>query len=404
MTNQTMLGVPFSAREKVQVGLLGCGGRGLSLLSGLLALDTVEVPTVFDLDPERTRLAAQQVVDSGRPAPRAASADLGRLLAEQPLDLAYVASSWDAHVPLAVAAMEHGVHAAVEVPAVTTLEDCWRLVDASEATRRHCVILENCCYGQEEMLMLGLARAGRFGDITHGEGAYIHDLRTLLLSDEGEGRWRREPHKRSDGNFYPTHGLGPIARCMDINRGDRFVQLVSMSSREASLTAFRDTHEPLDSPRRLEKYSAGDMNVSLLKTAQGRTLMLQHDVVTPRPYSRGTLLQGTLGAFRDFPAGVFFDGQTDHAWHPLDTVKEYEDPLWRDAGELARQSGGHGGMDFLMTYRLIQCFREGRPPDLDVYDAAAWSAPGPLSEQSVALGSAPVDFPDFTRGRWEMVR
>ena len=401
MTNETMLGVPFAARENVRVGLLGCGGRGLSLLGGLLALEGVVVPAVFDIDPARAQMAAQQVTDSGRPAPRVESEGVGRLLEAAALDLAYIASPWAAHVPLAVAVMEHGVHAAVEVPAATTLGGCWDLVDTSERTRRHCVLLENCCYGQEEMLMLGLARAGRLGEITHGEGAYIHDLRSLLLSDDGEGRWRREPHTGRDGNFYPTHGLGPLAQCMGIHRGDRFVRLVSMSSREAALSASRDAQEPADSPKRQERYVAGDMNVSLLKTARGRTLMLQHDVVTPRPYSRGTLLQGTRGAFRDYPPGVFFDGQSDHAWQPLDTVKDYEDPLWRESGEMARRSGGHGGMDFLMTYRLIQCLREGLPPDIDVYDAAAWSAPGPLSEQSVAQGSAPVDFPDFTRGRWE---
>lgn len=401
MTQETMRGVPFAARETVRVALLGCGGRGRSLLSGLLALKNVEVPAVFDIDPEGARKAARQVTESGRPAPRVETEDVARALDGQGLDLAYVASSWEAHVPLAVAAMERGIHAAVEVPAATTLDACWALVNASERCRRHCVILENCCYGYEETLMLGLTRAGKLGEITHGEGAYIHDLRSLLLSDSGEGLWRREPHIHKNGNFYPTHGLGPIARCMDINRGDRFVQLVSMSSLEASLTAYRDAHEAADSPKRQERYTAGDMNVSLLKTARGWTLVLQHDVVTPRPYSRGTLLQGTQGAFRDFPAGVFLDGQTGHDWQPLDTVKEYEDPLWRESGELARQSGGHGGMDFLMSYRLIQCFREGLPPDLDVYDAAAWSAPGPLSELSVAQGSVPVDFPDFTRGAWE---
>ncbi|MBV9852695.1 MAG: Gfo/Idh/MocA family oxidoreductase [Armatimonadetes bacterium] len=401
MAQETMWGVPFVARETVRVALLGCGGRGLSLLSQLMRQEGVEVRGLFDVNPERAGEGARQVAEVGRPMPRVETEDVARLLDGGGLDLAVVASPWHAHVPLAVAAMERGVHAAVEVPAATTLEGCWDLVNASERSRRHCVLLENCCYGYEELLMLGLARAGRLGEITHGEGAYIHDLRALLLSDQGEGLWRREPHLRRDGNFYPTHGLGPLARCLDIHRGDRFVRLVSMSSREAGLTAYRDAHEPMDGPKRRERYTAGDMNVSLLKTARGRTLVLQHDVVTPRPYSRNTLLQGTKGAFRDYPPGVFFDGQTEHVWQPLNTVKEYEDPLWRDTGAAARAAGGHGGMDFLMIYRLIRCLRDGLPPDIDVYDAAAWSAPGPLSELSVSQGSAPLHFPDFTRGHWE---
>ena len=395
------MGVPFAAHETVRVGLFGCGGRGRSLLSGLLAQEDVEVHVVFDPDAQGAQKAARQVEEAGRSAPRVETEDVRRLLESVPLDLVYIASSWEAHVPLAVMAMEHGAHVAVEVPSATTLEGCWDLVNASERSRRHCVILENCCYGYEEMLMKNLARAGRFGKITHGEGAYIHDLRSLLLSDEGEGLWRRAPHTTSNGNFYPTHGLGPIAQCMGIHRGDRFVRLVSMSSPEAALTEYRDAHELADSLKRRERYCAGDMNVSLLQTARGRTLVLQHDVVTPRPYSRGTLLQGTKGAFRDFPPGVFLDGQEGHEWQPLDTVKEYEDPLWQETGELARREGGHGGVDFLMTYRLIQCLREGTVPDMDVYDAAAWSAPGPLSELSVAQGSAPIEFPDFTRGQWQ---
>jgi hypothetical protein len=190
---------------------------------------------------------------------------------------------------------------------------------------------------------------------------------------------------------------------MGIHRGDRFTRLVSMSSRQAGLSEYRDTQLPQDDPRRAETFSCGDINSSLLQTAHGRTLLLQYDIVSPRPYTRGTLLQGSKGAFRDFPAGVWLEGESEHDWwQPLDALKtEFEHPLWKRFGEQARQTSGHGGMDYIMSWRLAQCLREGLPPDMDVYDAAAWSAPGPLSELSVAQGSAPVEFPDFTRGRWQ---
>jgi len=280
------------------------------------------------------------------------------------------------------------------------------LVEVSEKTRRHCIMLENCCYGYNEMLVLNLVKAGRLGRLTHGECAYIHDLRELLLSDEGEGLWRRYPHLQLDGNLYPTHGLGPVANYMGINRGDRFDYLVSMSSLEAGLTEYRDEHLAPADPKRQERYRTGDMNTSLIKTALGRTVMLQHDVVSPRPYSRINMISGTRGTFADYPARIMIEGQPEgDAWAGLDGYREaFESPLWKRMGEIARKLGGHGGMDFIMNYRLVQCMREGLVPDMDVYDAAAWSAPGPLSVTSVKKGSRPVDVPDFTRGAWRAPR
>lgn len=387
-----MRGVALSSVDRPRIALLGCGGRGRGVMGDFLKAG-VDVVAVYDVSSEAAEKAAKQVEDAGQPRPATVVGDDPNPVFDHSLDLAIVASPWDSHVALAVAAMEAGVHAAVEVPAATTLDDCWKLVHTSEKTRKHCIQLENCCYGSEELMMLNLARAGKLGTLTHGEAAYIHDLRSLLLSDHSEGLWRREPHKTHDGNFYPTHGLGPIARCFGINDGDRFVRLVSMSSREAALSEYRDEHVPAKSD---ERYVAGDINTSLLQTAKGRTVVLWHDVVTPRPYSRGTLLQGSKGAFRDYPAGVYLDGQEGHDWKPLaDFKEEWEHELWREEGERAKASGGHGGMDFLMAWRLVQCFREGLAPDIDVYDAAAWSAPTPLSIQSVAGGSIPVAFPDF---------
>jgi predicted dehydrogenase len=396
----TMMGVPFEPRDLVRVGFIGVGGRGAGQLHEVLAVEGAQVTAISDAVEAHARRARERVERAGQPTP-AVEADWRRLCERNDVDLVYICSPWDLHVPHAVRAMECGKHAAVEVPAATTLADCWRLVDTSERTRRHCILLENCCYEYAEMMVLNMIRAGLLGTITHGEAAYIHDLRSLLLADEGEGLWRRGPHQTRNGNLYPTHGLGPVARYLDVHRGDRFARLVSMSSLSASLAEYRDAQLPPESPKRAETYTCGDMNISLIRTARGRTVVLQHDVVTPRPYSRINLIQGTRGTFCDYPPRLFLDHR-GHDWVPIDEFREqYEHPLWKEQGELARRSGGHGGMDFIMNYRLIQLYRRGLPPDIDVYDAAAWSAPGPLSDLSVAWDNLPLPFPDFTRGRWQ---
>lgn len=398
---RTMMDVPFEKRDLVRFGFVGVGGRGFSQMKMILAVEGTQITAISDPVEAHVLRAKESVENAGQPSP-ALETDWRRLCAREDVDFVYICSPWDLHVDQAVYAMQCGKHAGVEVPAAGTLADCWRLVDASEHTRRHCVILENCCYGNSEMIVLNMVRAGLFGTITHGEAAYIHDLRKTLLADTGEGRWRREPHKTRNGNLYPTHGLGPVAQYMNIHHGDRFARLVSMSSLSAALQEYRDANLPADNPRRNEKYLCGDMNSSLIQTARGCTILLQHDVVTPRPYSRLNLIAGSKGTFSDFPPRVFLDGQTEHNWKPLDAFKaQYEHPFWKEYGELARKKGGHGGMDFIMNYRLVQTIRQGLSPDINVYDAAAWSAPGPLSDISVAWDSLSVPFPDFTRGHWQ---
>jgi len=402
--NATMIGIPFEARERVRLGIIGVGGRGTSLLRDLLAVEGVEVKAICDLVPEKVEHAQKAVTDAGQPKPAGYSKSDSdfRNLNQLDLDIVYIATPWNWHVPMAVDAMKNGKHAAVEVPAATTLQECWDLVNTSESTRRHCVILENCCYGASEMMVLEMLRDGFFGEITHGEAAYLHDLRGILTSSEGEGLWRRFPHMQRNGNLYPTHGLGPVAHYMDIHRGDRFDYMVSVSSAEASLTAYVKSHFPEGDPKRAEKYICGDMNTSIIKTVNGRTILLQHDIVNPRPYSRLNMIQGTKGIFADYPARVFVDGQKDEDWQKIDAFKEkYEHPLWKNNGEMARKTGGHGGMDYIMNFRLMDCLKRGLPPDIDVYDAAAWSAPTPLSEASVAKNGAPQKFPDFTRENWK---
>jgi Glycosyl hydrolase 109, C-terminal domain/Oxidoreductase family, NAD-binding Rossmann fold len=404
-TNESVIGMKFEARDIVRVGIIGTGRRGTGMLSNFLALPHVQVNALCDSVKDHATNAQQIAEKASGKRPEIytnGEHDFENLCKRDDLDFIYIATPWDWHAPQAVAAMNGGKHAGVEVPAVVTLEQCQQLVDTSEKTRRHCLIMENCCYGYNEMLILNMVRAGLFGELVHGEGAYIHDLREELFKDESEGLWRRTPHTKRNGNLYPTHGLGPVANYMGINRGDRFDYLVSMSSPQKGLDDYRAAKIPKDSPKCKEKYVCGDMNTSLIKSINGLTIMVQHDVANPQPYDRINLIKGVKGVFRDYPERIYLEGRnTEDAFTGLDAYKEkYEHKLWKEQGKVA-EGRGHGGMDYLMLFRLVQCLREGLEPDIDVYDAASWSAVGELSEKSVGQGSVPVKFPDFTRGRWK---
>ena len=400
----TVIGMPFREMNP-RMGMIGTGGRGTDLLKNFLGADT-EVRALCDTVTEKAQKAQSLVTQAGQKSPELyTQGDYAyeQLVARDDLDLVVIATPWRWHTAMAVAAMRHGKHVAVEVPAATTIDECWQLVNTSEQTRRHCIMLENCCYGENETLVLNMVRAGLFGDLLNGEAAYIHDLRSELFANTGEGLWRRAVHTQRDGNLYPTHGLGPVANYMGINRGDRFDYLVSMSTPARGLAAYRAEHVPKGDPKWQERYIDGDMNTSLIKTANGLTINLQHDVSNPHPYTRLNTIAGTKGVFKDYPPRIYFDGQAGkEEYGSLDPYKErYQNSLWRKEGEIARKLGGHGGMDFIECYRLVESIRHGLVPDLDVYDAAAWSAPGPLSQQSLAQRSGPVQFPDFTRGRWK---
>jgi predicted dehydrogenase len=402
----SMIGVPFAASAKARFGVIGAGGRGTSMMHEMAALENAEIRAICDVNKDAALTAQALVVKAGQKPPTVYTGgdhDFENLVKRDDLDFVYIATPWDWHVPMALAGLKAGRHVGIEVPAATTIDDCWALVNASEQARRHCLIMENCCYGYDELMVLNMVKDGLLGDLVHGEAAYIHDLREELLSSRGEGLWRRIPHTKMNGNIYPSHGLGPVANYMGINRGDRFDYLVSVSSAQKGLEQYRDAHFPPSDPKRSEVYVEGDMNTSVIRTAMGRTIMLQHDVVNARPYDRINLISGTKGVFRGYPSRIYIDGQPgDEQFVPVsDAMKaKYEHPLWKTTGELARKLGGHDGMDFIMLYRLVECMQKGLPPDMDVYDAAAWSAAGPLSRDSVASGGAPVKFPDFTRGRW----
>ncbi len=403
--NGSMLGMPFEKHGTVRFAVVGTGLRGRSVIGELLAIEGVEIVAVADIAPEKAQRAVNMCIKAGRKAPEVytnGERDYERLVQRNDIDFVYTATPWPFHTPVMLAAMKAGKHCGSEVPIALTTEQAWELVETSEKTKRHCLMMENCCYGNSELTVLRMVREGVFGTLLHAEAAYLHDLRAILFENRDEGLWRRFPHTQHDTNLYPTHGLGPVAQYLGIHRGDRFDFVVSMSSPEAGLTEWREKTEPKDSAKWQETYKAGDMNTSLIKTAKGRTILLQHDVVNPRPYSRLNNLQGSKAIFNDYPARLYIDGAPGgERWTPLSEFKQqYEHPLWTAVGELARKNGGHGGMDFIMAYRLVQCMREGLAPDFDVYDAAAWSVPYALCEQSIRKGSAPVKFPDFTRGAW----
>ena len=401
---KSVFGLKHPPMGKVRIGIIGVGGRGSSLLGNLLDIEKVEIKAVCDIVPQRVEAARDQVRKKGQPDPAGFAkneTDFENLCKRDDVDVVYIATPWEWHTPMALAAMKSGRHAAIEVPAAITLEECRQLVDTAEETQRHCLMLENCCYGEIEMLVLSMVRQGVLGELTHGEAGYLHALPDYLLSQAAPAVWRRRHLTRANGNLYPTHGLGPIAQYMGIHGGDRFERLVSMSSLEHSLSLLRDKL-PADDPRRREKYVCGDINTSLIRTALGRTIMVQFNITTPRPYSRLNMICGTEGTFCDYPPRLHLRGKGE-AWETdlAPYFQQYGHPLWKKMKETALKSGGHGGMDYVMNWRLIQCLLEGAALDMTAYDAAAWSAVFPLSVASVAQGSAPLAFPDFTRGEWK---
>jgi predicted dehydrogenase len=302
-----------------------------------------------------------------------------------------------------LAAMRAGKHAATEVPMAVTVDECWQLVETAEKTRRHCVMMENCCYDRTEMMILNMVRQGLFGELLHAECGYLHDLRELKLTDFYEGRWRVKHSVRRNGDVYPTHGLGPVAQWLDVNRGNQFDHLVSMSTASRGLNLWAAEHLGPDSPQARQKYALGDVVNTLIRTKNGQTILVTHDTNLPRPYSRKILLQGTKGIVRKYPEQkIHVEGRSKaHQWEDLAAYRErFEHPVWKALEERSK-GAGHGGMDFIEDYRLVECLRAGTPTDMDVYDGAAWSAVSGLSERSIAARGRSVDFPDFTRGAWK---
>ncbi len=404
---QPASGGPFAAPpiEMVRIGYVGVGGQGGGHVNNLLKIPGCRITAVCDVRPERTDWATKQITAAGHPPPTVYNRgprDFERLCETESLDLVYNATPWEFHVPIMLSAMKNGKHTATEVPAAMSLDDCWAIVEAAEKLQKHCVMMENCNYDRMEMMAFNMVRKGMFGELLHAEGGYLHDLRSVKFADRGEGLWRRAWASKVNGNLYPTHGLGPVSNCLDINRGDRFDYLVSMSGPSRGLQAWAAEHEPADSPKRREKYVCGDVNVSLVKTVNGRTIVVQHSTNLPRPYSRIHLIQGTKGLFQGYPHRAYVEGRgkNDQWQTAAELLDEFDHPLWKEIAERA-QGAGHGGMDFIEDYRLIKCLREGLPTDMNVYDAASLSSLVELTTRSNAKRSASLDVPDFTKGKWK---
>jgi len=391
--------------DPVRVGFVGVGGMGTTHVQNYLNIDGVQIKAICDIVPEKVERAQKLVEAAGQPRPAGyfkGPTDFERLCETEDLDLVMTATPWEWHVPVCVSAMKNGKHAATEVPAAMSIEDCWKLVETAEKYGRHCQMMENCCYDRIELMTLHMARKGVLGEILHAEAGYLHDLRGVKFSDQGEGLWRRAWAQKLNGNLYPTHGLGPVAQCMNINRGDAFDFLVSLSSPGRGLHEYAIEKFGPDSPQAGEEYVLGDVNTSLIKTKLGKTIILIHDTNLPRPYSRINLIQGTKGIAHKYPDRVYIEGKAAraHQWDEFQKFAvEFEHPLWQAIA--ARGEGrGHGGMDYIEDYRLIWSLRHGEPLDQDVYDAAAWSAIVGASCRSVARKGKPIEIPDFTRGKW----
>jgi predicted dehydrogenase len=407
-----MSGYAAPKMDTVRVGYIGLGNRGGGAIKRIVHLDNVQVKGVADIVPEKANSAMKQLEEAGHtPQVYTGSANAWKKLCESSdVDLIYICTPWNLHAPMALYAMEHGKHVAVEIPAAITVDDCWKLVETSEKTKKHCMMLENCCYDFFELLTLNMARQGFFGEIVHVEGAYIHDIfDSLFQKDKRFDLWRLKENQRN-GNLYPTHGLGSVAQILDINRGDKMDYLVSMASNDFMLEAKANQLAADDSAFKqfAGKKFRGNMNTTTIKTSKGKTIMLQHDVSSPRPYSRLHLISGTKGTAQKYPLpdnGLPGRISHGHEWLNESDFKaleaKYQPEIIKKVGELAKKVGGHGGMDFLMDWRLIDCLRNGLPLDQDVYDAASWSVISPLSEWSVANKSNSIDIPDFTNGSWK---
>ncbi len=393
----------------VRIGIVGLGQRGPGAVERMSFIEGVEIKALCDKYPDRVSKAQEILLKAGLPKATEYSGEEGwkALCESNDIDLVYVTTPWHLHTPISVYAMKNGKHAASEVPAAKTVDECWELVETSEKTKKHMMMLENCCYDFFELLTLNMARNGMFGEIVHAEGAYIHDLTKDYLFDKNgyADMWRLKENITRNGSLYPTHGLGPIAQCMKINRGDKFNHLVSMSSNDFTMGAMANELAAKDDfflPYANKNYR-GNMNTTTIRTDLGKTLMVQHDVSTIRPYSRIHLVSGTKGTASKWPGPERI--AMGHSWVKPEELKALYDkhtlPIVKHIGDIAKNVGGHGGMDFIMDWRLIDCLRNGLPLDQDVYDAASWSAVGPLSEASVKNRSKSMDVPDFTRGAWK---
>lgn len=392
----------------VRIGIIGLGNRGLLTLQRYLHIEGVEIKALCEIREGNLLKARHILKEAKRPEVVGYTGTDGwkKACESQDLDILFICTDWLMHTPMACYAMECDKHVAIEVPAAMSVDECWQLVDTAERTRKHCIMLENCCYDPFALTTLNMARQGVFGEIMHAEGAYIHDLRSKYFAEESEGGYHNHWGKRYSiehtGNPYPTHGLGPACQILDIHRSDRMEYLVSMSTRQAGMSEYARKRFGNDSPEARQNYKLGDVNTTLIHTVKGKTIMLQYDVCTPRPYSRLQTVCGTLGFAQKYPVPCITletHGETPLEEEALNEIlSHYKHPFSATIGEEAHRKGLPNEMNYVMDYRLIYCLRNGLPLDMDVYDAAEWSCITELSEKSVLNRSMPIEIPDFTRG------
>jgi len=398
----------------VGIGVVGLGMRGSDAVERLSFVPGCHVAAVCDLLPERAEASIQYLNDKGIQANSYSGEEESyKALCEDPaVDLVYICTDWLHHVPVALYAMEQGKHVAIEVPSAETLQACWDLVNTSERTRKHCMILENCCYDFFELTALTMAQAGVFGEIIHAEGAYNHNLDPFWKAYWNN--WRLDFNSKNRGDLYPTHGFGPVCQALNIHRGDRLTTLVAMDTDPFNGPKHANAAGMEDKP-----FAHGDVTMTMLRTEKGKTILIEHDVMTPRPYSRMYQLVGTDGYAEKYPVqGICLrkegsenvdyqnlGGEQTYRGEALEAIlAQYQSPiLTPELVAKAKEVGGHGGMDFIMDYRLIYCLNNGLPLDMDVYDLAEWCCVAELSRISMENGCAPVAVPDFTRGGWNKV-
>ena len=416
-SDQTYMGAfAAPALEKVRAAFIGLGYRGNGHLEFFAKLPNTEVVALSDLYEDNVSKSAA-ICEEVTGVACAAGLYFGdpeawkKMLQEVKPDVVFISTNWANHAPMAIESMLAGAHAFVEVPMALTIDELWDMVNTSERTKRHCMMMENVNYSRDELLFLNMCRKGLIGELLHAEAAYIHELRWQMNEVErGTGSWRTYHYAHRNGNLYPTHGLGPVAQYMNIGRTeDTFKRLTSFSTPARGRQRYAEMNYPAYHKLNALDFKGGDLNTSLIKTHLGRTIMLQWDETSPRPYTRHNLIQGTLGTLAGFPTRAAFEGgfegitEDHHRWiqgEQLQALYEkYDHPLYTRLNETAADSG-HGGMDGIMMYRIVECLQQGLPLDQNVYEGALWSAVTELSERSVAQDGMPQDFPDFTRGDW----
>ncbi len=412
---QDVLGLATPPLDTVRVGFVGLGMRGPGAVERFAQIEGTAVKGLCDVEPGRVEGCQRLLEKFGRPraAAYSGSTEAYKEMCERSdIDLIYIATDWVHHVPIALYAMEHGKHVAIEVPAATNMDEIWQLINTAERNRLHCMMLENCVYDFFELAALNMAQQGLFGEVLHVEGSYLHNLDDFWTAYWQN--WRLDYNAKHRGDVYPTHGIGPDCQVLNIHRGDRMDYLVAVDTK------------PVNGPRLVKKltgkdcpdFQNGDQTSTLIRTLNGKTMLIQHDVLTPRPYSRMFQVVGSDGYASKYPVNQLLfrqdrltdDDVPDHenlsAHLPLPDsqcqamLNRYLPGFVKELEEKARRVGGHGGMDFLMDYRLVYCLRNGLPLDMDVYDLAEWCCLGELTRISLENGSAPVAIPDFTRGAW----